>query len=124
MPLKEFSEDNVYPVTFFLGGKPTRVFVDGNLPIREFKEDGEEKLSYKPVLAQFPRDGSVWVAILEKAWAKVFGNYNRTASGKAVEPFYALTGAPTVLKSKDENQFDYHHYSKATMWNEIRDALA
>ena len=36
----------------------------------------------------------IWVLILEKAWAKVFGSYQRIEAGTAGEAFYPLTGSP------------------------------
>ena len=45
--------------------------------------------------------GSVWVMLLEKAWAKLFGNYERIESGIPREVLRALTGAPTKVVYTD-----------------------
>lgn len=37
----------------------------------------------------------MWAPILEKAWAKVKGNYGQTSGGFVVSGLRALTGAPT-----------------------------
>ena len=37
----------------------------------------------------------IWVLILEKAFAKVFGSYQRIESGNTSEALYPLTGCPT-----------------------------
>jgi len=42
--------------------------------------------------------------ILEKAWAKVFGSYEKIEAGTSREVLRALTSAPTLtLKTKEEN---------------------
>ena len=39
-------------------------------------------------------DLGVWVPFLEKAWAKVNGNYDRIVAGNEMEAFQFLTGFP------------------------------
>lgn len=36
----------------------------------------------------------IWVLIIEKAWAKIFGSYQRIEAGTAGEAMYPLTGSP------------------------------
>jgi len=46
----------------------------------------------------FSRTGKsdeIWVLILEKVWAKLFGSYQRIEGGTAGEALYPLTGCPT-----------------------------
>ena len=38
------------------------------------------------------KDKELWVLILEKAWAKVHGSYQRIEGGNTAEALYALTG--------------------------------
>jgi|LauGreDrversion4_2_1035121.scaffolds.fasta_scaffold107354_3 calpain-15 len=37
---------------------------------------------------------NIWVLILEKAWAKVFGNYAAIDGGSPYEVFRYITGCP------------------------------
>lgn len=50
----------------------------------------------------------IWVLLLEKAWAKVYGNYQRIEGGTCDEALHPLTGCPTKnfihsdVKDKDK----------------------
>jgi calpain-15 len=47
------------------------------------------------------------VLILEKAWAKLFGSYERIEAGFAENVLRDLTGAPSeVVHNDDEEYFD------------------
>jgi hypothetical protein len=41
-------------------------------------------------------DGGYWPAFLEKAWAKINGNYETIISGDAAEAFTFLSGFPST----------------------------
>ena len=82
----------IYMVRFFLNGRDTLVVVDDHLPC---KQDG------KPAFAT-SLDGEIWVCLLEKAWAKLHGNYFRTEGGL---PSFAAThimGVPTQAHLHEE----------------------
>lgn len=47
-------------------------------------------------------DGSLWPMLVEKTWAKLNGNYERTASGNEMELYNFIAGLPTdVYSTKD-----------------------
>jgi hypothetical protein len=48
----------------------------------------------KPDFAQIGGDNSIWGALLEKAWAKANGNYERISLGSNTEAVEFLTNAP------------------------------
>ena len=48
------------------------------------------------------RNNEIWVLILEKAWAKVYGNYQRIEAGLSGEAMYPLTGCPQYQFFHDE----------------------
>merc|ERR1719181_1493376 len=56
-----------------------------------------------------------WPALLEKAWAKLFGSYMAVWSGHPHEAFRALTQAPTI---------DYPHekLGEDELWPVVKDA--
>ena len=52
----------------------------------------------------------LWVILLEKAWAKLHGNYERIEAGFAENEMRDLTGAPSeVIESDDEDIFAKVH---------------
>ena len=61
------------------------VYVDNFLPT---KDDGES-LAYSSANGK-----EMWVAIIEKAWAKMHGSYERIESGDTQPTVRDLTGAP------------------------------
>eukprot|EP00826_Nyctotherus_ovalis_P039385 TRINITY_DN3787_c0_g1_i6.p1 TRINITY_DN3787_c0_g1~~TRINITY_DN3787_c0_g1_i6.p1 ORF type:complete len:929 (+),score=272.17 TRINITY_DN3787_c0_g1_i6:165-2951(+) len=61
------------------------------------------------------KDEEIWVMVLEKAWAKVHGNYAVTAGGDSRESLSCLTGAPTTL-------IRHNSISKSELWKLLVDA--
>ena len=70
---------------FYLLGVPHDVVIDDYLPLR----DNDSTMFARP-----GHDGSIWTAILEKAFAKLHGNYAHIAGGKSGEGVRYLTGTP------------------------------
>ena len=58
---------------------------------------------HHPVFAK-PHNQEIWVMLLEKCWAKVYGSYQAIGSGSSKEGFMALTGAPCEVVSQKENK--------------------
>lgn len=60
-------------------GKPTDIVVDDILPFRIN--------STSPLFANVSSNGGLWVSFLEKAWAKLNGNYDDINAGGGNEVF-------------------------------------
>lgn len=73
------NDEGIYNVRFFIRGKPWIVTVDDYLLTCASGQDiGGSRL----VAAGTSADGnSIWGAVLEKAWAKVKGNYVMSEGG-------------------------------------------
>ena len=69
---RELNEAGIYAVNFYALGVPHTVVVDDWLPI---KSDG------KTLFSRVTPDGAMWPVILEKAFAKYYGNYRHIAGG-------------------------------------------
>ena len=55
-----------------------------------------------PFFASITDSNSIWLSLLEKAFAKVFGGYRYLEGGNACEALRMLTGAPlTSFNLKD-----------------------
>ena len=69
----------------FVKGKPQVVTIDDYLPF----------VNGNLQFARRPGDGSLWGPMVEKAWAKVNGNYEDIGSGWQAESWRVLNGAPS-----------------------------
>jgi hypothetical protein len=63
-------------------------------------------------------DNALWAPFLEKAWAKVNGNYEKIISGSEQEAFMFLTG----VSSTSYNIVANFASNPETVWSTIRDA--
>ena len=92
-----YAQHRVHRTRWLIVNQPTTVAVDEWVPVSKaglpvFGSAGFQsirKLDTKKHIS-----GVVWPVILEKAWAKIHGNFKSIESGGPFEPFRALTGAP------------------------------
>eukprot|EP00818_Percolomonas_sp_WS_P005362 CAMPEP_0117448768 /NCGR_PEP_ID=MMETSP0759-20121206/7579_1 /TAXON_ID=63605 /ORGANISM="Percolomonas cosmopolitus, Strain WS" /LENGTH=739 /DNA_ID=CAMNT_0005241181 /DNA_START=141 /DNA_END=2360 /DNA_ORIENTATION=- len=83
---KQFSERGVYSVRLFIEGKFQFVLIDDFLPIK----------NGRVIFAHSKDSSELWASLLEKAVAKVFGNYARLEQLKKMHlAFVLLTGGYT-----------------------------
>ena len=93
--VRRVNDAGIYCVSFCLTGIWEEVIVDDRIPCY--------KISETPIFSHNLRKG-IWVALLEKAWAKLHGGYLNVEVGTLEESIHALTGAPTIQYSIDENE--------------------
>lgn len=87
---EDTNSDGIYNVRFYIRGKPWIVAIDDYLL---FHNGGL-------LFSSTSKDGNaIWGALLEKAWAKVKGNYIISEGGMTSNGIRALTGVPV---------FDYY----------------
>lgn len=62
------------------------------------------------MFAQTSEDNGAWIPLLEKAYAKLAGNYEKTAKGWMSESMRIFTGAPS-------HRFNIRKMNKDDIWN-------
>lgn len=65
----------------------------------------------------------IWVLLLEKAWAKVFGSYQRIEVGNTGEALPVLTGAPTLEFDHRQFRWNYNELWDIIMEGEENDYI-
>ena len=107
---KNINKAGCYLVYFYINGVRRGVIIDDYLPCK----------NGKPVFAQ-SRESELWVNLLEKAWAKLHGNYQRVEGGLPCHASCHVAGVPSrsirhkavedanefksLIKFCDENQY-------------------
>lgn len=66
--IKQANKAGVYAFNVYYRGLPMVITVDDFVPVKDSKH-----LQY----IDFGPDGSIWGALLEKAWVKVIGSYQQ-----------------------------------------------
>lgn len=96
----------LYAVKFFKNGEEKEIVVDDMIACYR----GE------PAFSKSHGD-ELWVILLEKAWAKVHGCFERIEAGFAENVMADLTGAPTeVIETEEENIFERLKEGDAKGW--------
>ena len=104
---KEKTKEHLYGIYFYINGNKKLVLIDDYVPYigNDFKQFAMSK----------SHDNEIWVALIEKAWAKVNGNYIRIGCGGSPnEVFDVLTEAyseEVFLKTTE----------KDILWNKLFD---
>ena len=94
---QEVNKSGIYLLKIFVNGVASPVIVDDFIATRH----------NLPCYAQ-SRDEELWVILLEKAWAKLYGSYARIAGGFCCHAASQLLGIPSVsfLHSDQKNNLD------------------
>lgn len=97
---KEVNEAGIYACSFYVNGEKRTVVVDDYFPYDAENEVwGFSRPSFKT---------EIWVLIVEKCWAKIYGSYQRIEAGTAGEAMYPLTGSPhKFFLHEDYERKDY-----------------
>ena len=86
---KEFEESGIYAMNMYNLGIPFTQIVDDRMPVfHGGVRDG------KPRFAQVSKDGSFWAMIVEKMFAKLYGNWEHIDGGWTQLAVAALNGSP------------------------------
>jgi Calpain family cysteine protease len=96
-------------MNLFVKGKPAVVTIDDFLPF----------YYGQPNFAKRSSDGDFWMPFLEKAFAKLMGNYESIGGGWQAETWRMLNGAPTRFYTMASVNNDGNQ-----AWTIIQSALA
>jgi calpain-15 len=84
---------SIYGIKLFIDGAWQTEILDACFPVNLFGHFIYAK----------PHNHAIWVLLLEKAWAKVYGSYDAIHAGYADEGMVALTGAPCENLLSDQD---------------------
>tara|TARA_B110000285_G_C15105152_1_gene607515 strand:+ start:374 stop:1507 length:1134 start_codon:yes stop_codon:yes gene_type:complete len=92
----KMNKEGVFGVRMFKNGEEQTVVLDNYIPCDE---------SGEPVFSS-ANGNELWVILLEKAWAKLHGSYERIIGGQAHLTLRDMTGAPAFeFETSDEEAF-------------------
>jgi hypothetical protein len=86
------NDAGIVAVRLFIRGKPWVVAIDDNLLFYNGVDSNGARMLY--FTSPDATNTAMWAPLLEKAWAKVKGNYVTVDGGFLVEGVRALTGVP------------------------------
>ena len=83
------SDEGIYNIKFYVRGKPWIVTVDDYILANTLGDDPALVFTQPD-----PVTGALWSVILEKAWAKIGGNYELSNGGYLESGLRSVTGVP------------------------------
>jgi calpain-15 len=101
-----------YAIKFHINGKIREILLDDLFPCLPSRSS---PTGFVMAFSKSRGGQELWVQLLEKAWAKVNGNYENTITGLPSEALKALTGAPVEFYSHD-------FYTDSEMWEILKEA--
>ena len=103
-----------YVVQLCVNGTWQDIVIDDFLPVHP----GTNRLAFGSSRNQRGTNkGVLWVSLLEKAWAKLNGNYDRIIMGTVDMGFIHLCGVPSVGLKHEE-----YRAQKETVWVKLMQA--
>ena len=103
---KQISSNGLYKVQFYINGKPKIVVLDEYFPAHQTKQ----------WVFSYSGHNEFWVQLMEKAWAKICGNYAATIGGIPSDALSCLIECPCITLNVDR-------LGKERIWKEIVDAI-
>jgi hypothetical protein len=93
----ELNDNGIYGIKFYVRGKPWVISIDDLLFVDTYY-DTDILMFVQPD----PNSGAIWGPLLEKAWAKVIGNFELAEGGYLENGLRQHTGAPIFMCLIDE----------------------
>ncbi len=106
----KMNKNGIYGINVYALGVPQTVIIDDYLPLQYLVQD--TGAVYTTLFSQVGKDQSMWGAFLEKAFAKVYGNYGHMFAGDPRDGIRSLTGAPSLL-------YTHASFTLEFIWSEL-----
>lgn len=111
---KEYNPEGFYKIKLWKNGEERIITIDDYIPCHA---------NGGPIFAR-NHGNELWVMLLEKAYAKLHGDYSQLQSGFLVHAMADLTGCPTVTEHFPEER---HYYNEIedyadTLWEKLESA--
>ena len=104
------SKTGIYGLNIYALGVPTTILIDEYLPLNSRTSN--------TVFGHRGEDNSIWGPLLEKAFAKYFGNYTHIEGGNPVKSARTLTGAPYSMHFNFNGEFyNYENIAVDDLWD-------
>ena len=100
---KTVNQNGLYELIFFIDGEFQIIIIDDYLPVN--------KNTKKLVFAK-NKNYEIWVCLIEKAWAKLYGAYNNITNIWMHQVLEVLTGFPSEF-------FLHNKYSIDELWSQL-----
>mmetsp|Transcript_26510 Transcript_26510/g.36226 ORF Transcript_26510/g.36226 Transcript_26510/m.36226 type:complete len:92 (-) Transcript_26510:1322-1597(-) len=81
------NDAGIYGLNIYAMGIPTQITIDGQIPFTRYGS---------PIFANIGYDGALWGPFVEKAWAKMNGNYEQIVGGWMKEAVNFLNNSPAT----------------------------
>jgi hypothetical protein len=91
----KMNRDGIYGMNIFTLGVPHTVVIDDYLPLQKILT--ANGTVYQTLFSHVGEDQSMWGVFLEKAFAKLYGNYGHMAAGDPRDAARALNGSPSNI---------------------------
>lgn len=104
---EELNKVGCYATEMYLNGEKTEIIIDEHIPVYK---------GTKEVAFSSSSNNDVWVQLLEKAWAKANGGYDKIVFGLSSEVLRAITGAPTFV-------YEHETIKIEELWRQLKDGI-
>ena len=102
---KEKTKEHIYGIYFYINGHKKLVLIDDYLPY--------VGVGFKQFAMSKSEENEIWVALIEKAWAKVNGNYIRIGCGGSPNEVF------DVLTEAYSEEVAVKPSTKDALWNKL-----
>ena len=104
---KEKTKEHIYGIYFYINGTKKLVLIDDYIPY--IKADSKQIAVSKSACNE------IWVSLIEKAWAKVNGNYIRIGNGGSPNEVF------DVLTEAYSEEITVRHLTAGSLWEKLED---